>query len=734
MTKVSTGQSKRITLVAGLTALLIGCSVADGEKKQLLAHADTLLLRERFPEAVTEARRVLQIDDNDSRANRQMGLAHLELGEFTQAYHFLLRAQALNANDANVRLALGSIYSTESDLDQAREQADRAIERDSTNLAALLLLSGTARTSDELDQATQALKEADAKAGNDVRPKLALGVLYLRKRDTASAGKLFRDASSNDPKSVEARAMVASLASARVTTTTSQPTGPTTPSPAGPSERLRASKFFLLVGQRAEAKRTLRQVLNDDPSHLPARRLLAELTLVDGDADQAQNLVAPILARDSNDVDALVQRGRARLAAGQIDAATRDFQHAFHEAPGLAPIHYQLGVTRIHQANATGSKALRDSALAQARSELDEATKLARGYPEAELQLAELNIQGGAPRSAVAGMQNFVDANPGSIRGQELLGNALAASGRNAEASEAFQRVTRIVPRDPEAHYRLGVSFLSERKNSAATQEFETAVALAPAYAEPMTQMVMMDLTAGRVDAAVAKVERQVQLAPQSAPLYDLLGWVHAAKNENDAAEAAFLKSVQLDPAIVDARMRLAELYNASGKFDQAVVHAEQAAKLDPKNGRALLALGIAYQQKGNAAKAREAYEAALATDPRSAGAANNLAYLLSEQGDQEGAYRFASRAQQLAPRDPHVADTFGWILYRRGEYDHALQVLKDAAAALPESPSVQYHFGATAQKLGNVADARTALTKAIASSFNFAERDEARKALMQLK
>jgi hypothetical protein len=39
-----------------------------------------------------------------------------------------------------------------------------------------------------------------------------------------------------------------------------------------------------------------------------------------------------------------------------------------------------------------------------------------------------------------------------------------------------------------------------------------------------------------------------------------------------------------------------------------------------------------------------------------------------------------------------------------------------------------------TAQKLGDAERARAALTKAVNSSFNFAERDEARKALMQLK
>jgi tetratricopeptide (TPR) repeat protein len=734
MSRVRAARHNVFVLVAYLTAAAIGCSGAP-EKKQLLARTDTLMLQQRYREAINESRRVLEIDDNDSRANRQLGLAHLKLGELTQAYHFLLRAQALNPSDVSVRLSLGSIYSIEGELDQVREQADRAIQKDSTSVAATLLFSGAARTSDEVDQAIEKLEAAAPRAGSDVRPKLALGVLYLRKRDTSSASNLFREAASNDPKSVEAQAVLAAFAAqSRNAAAEQRQTAVTTPAAAASNDHVKASEFFLLVEQRAEAERTLREILDNDPVHLPARRLLAELTLVDGGAAQALNLVAPILAKDSNDVDALVQRGRARLASGQIDSATRDFERAFHAAPGLAPIHYQLGVARISQASATGPKTQRDSLLSRARSELDEATKLAKNYPEAVLRLAELNIQGGGARSAITDLEDFLAANPESIRGQELLGNALAASGRNAEATEAFQRVTRIAPRNPEAHYQAGLSFLNGRKNVEAAQEFESAVALAPGYAEPMTQLVMMDLTAGQIDSAVARVEKQVQLAPQSATLYDLLGWVHAVRKENDAAEAALLKSIQLDPTIVDAHMRLAELYNASGRFDQAAMHAEEAAKLDPKNGRVLLALGVAYQQKGDAAKARTAYEAAMAADPRSAGAANNLAYLMSQQGDQEGAYAFAARAQQMAPRDPHVADTFGWILYKRGDYDRALKLLKDAATNLPESPSVQYHFGMTAQKLGDVASAQAALTKAVNSSFSFPERDEARKALMQLK
>jgi Tfp pilus assembly protein PilF len=456
--------------------------------------------------------------------------------------------------------------------------------------------------------------------------------------------------------------------------------------------------------------------------------------LADGAGNSAASLVAPILAKDSADVDALVVRGRAHLTGGQLDSASRDFQRAFHAAPSLAPIHYDLAVAQIRQANATVAKGVRDSAFARAKSELDDAAKLAKDYPEAVFQLAELNIQLGAPRAAITDLERFVAANPGSIRGQELLGTALAASGRNAEATEAFQRVTRIAPRDPEGHYRAGLSFLTERKLVDARREFETAASLSSTFAEPVTQLVMMDLFANHLDSALTRVQKQIDVAPQSAPLYDLLGWVHAVRNERDAAEAALLKAVQLDPRLVDAHMRLAELYNTTGKFDQAIAHAELAKQLDPKNVRALLALGVAAQQKGDAATARRTYEAALAADPRSVGAANNLAFLFSEQGDQENAYRYASRAQELAPNDPHVADTFGWILYKRGEYDRALKLLADASAKLPESPSVQYHFGVTAQKVGNVDQARAALTKAVNSALGFAERDDARRALAQLK
>jgi Flp pilus assembly protein TadD len=124
-----------------------------------------------------------------------------------------------------------------------------------------------------------------------------------------------------------------------------------------------------------------------------------------------------------------------------------------------------------------------------------------------------------------------------------------------------------------------------------------------------------------------------------------------------------------------------------------------------------------------------------LALNPRFAPAANNLAVLYSEHGgDMEKALELAQRAKEASPDDPRVSDTLGWILYKRGVYQRALALFKESATKLPGEPAIQYRLGLASMKVGDRDGARKALTAALNAPVSFAEKDEARRALSELK
>jgi Flp pilus assembly protein TadD len=144
---------------------------------------------------------------------------------------------------------------------------------------------------------------------------------------------------------------------------------------------------------------------------------------------------------------------------------------------------------------------------------------------------------------------------------------------------------------------------------------------------------------------------------------------------------------------------------------------------------------GIVYELKGDIPKAREAYEQVLAINPRIPAAANNLAWIYSEHGgDKEKALQLAQTAKQLAPDDPRISDTLGWILFKRGVYQTALTHLKDSASKLGHNPQVQYHLGMAYQQIGDKEGARKALQVAVNSPAAFPGKDDARKALAELR
>jgi tetratricopeptide (TPR) repeat protein len=231
---------------------------------------------------------------------------------------------------------------------------------------------------------------------------------------------------------------------------------------------------------------------------------------------------------------------------------------------------------------------------------------------------------------------------------------------------------------------------------------------------------------------ALSLCEAKTRENPKDPAAYDLAGRVYAVQKDVKRAEDSFGKAISLQPSWPVPYTNLVRLYVAQGRTAEAIGRFEKAAKADPANVAPRLALAQIYGQSGEYAKAIPFYEKVLNEKPNLWVAVNDLAYLLSEYGtskkDLDRALKLAMQARKQRGDDPAVLDNLGWLTFKKGDTDSALAFAKNAYAKNPTSPVINYHLGMIYHKLGNKAEAREHLRKALESKEDFPGKEEARK------
>jgi tetratricopeptide (TPR) repeat protein len=712
-----------------LVALLLaaGCARSpEAKKARFLDRGDRYFKKEQYREAIIDYRNVLRIEGANARAIQQLGLAHYQLGEFGQAFRFLLKAQELTPDQIEVRVKLGTLYLRGRRFKETQDEASYVLAKDPKNLEALLLTASAAVTPEEVEAAIPQLEDARASLGDPPRLRVVLANLQLRKRNVAVAEALLQETVQKDPKSIEAHMALAELYLSKGDRGSAEREfqAAAAVAPAGSRARIRLADHYVLTRQPDEARKVLGEVTQKAPDYLPAWRRLAEIALVEGKLDDADKALETVLKKSPQDLDGHLLKGRVFLARKNSTQAVQEFQQVLKLEPRLPAARYQLALAYLQGGN-----------IQQAKTELKEATTVSPNYLEAQLRLAQLNLETGAVDPAIEGLTHLVAVQPRLVEGYVLLGSAHLMKKDPAKAIEVYRKLAATAPKDPRGPFFVGLGLLAQGKRDEARKSLHDALVLAPGYVDPLVQLVQLDMVEKKPEAAVARVKRQIAAAPNSAPLQHLLGRTLEARREPALAETAYLKAIELDPRLVGPYLDLARVYGTSGRYDQALAKTDEALKANPRNLGALMLAGTLHERKGDNAKAEAAYARVLEINSRFAPAANNLAYLLGERdADMERALQLAQTAKEVAPDEPHISDTLGWILYKRGVYQRAVALLKESAARVPDNPVIQYHLGMAAVKAGDRETAKRALTVAAGSARPFPGQDDARTALRTLQ
>ena len=710
-----------VLLLAAL-ALVAGCSHSpEATKARHLSRADGYFDKQRFPEAIIEYMNALKIEPANPHAITRLGVAHYETGQIGRAFPYLLKAKDLDATNAEVRSRLGALYLLARRVPDARAEAAAILERNPRHFEGLMLSAATAGTPAEIEAEVRNLETARSLYENKAKFHMALAILQLRKNAPEAAERSLQEAIAREPKSVEAHLALADFYANRrdAARAEEQYKAATAIGTSASPARLRLAEFYFAMQRPEDGKRVLDELTTKAPEFFPGWRRLAEVALLERRYDDALKALAPVFKKNPGDFEGGLIRGRVHLARGETVEAIQGFQTLLKAEPNFAPARYQLAMAYASAGN-----------LQQAKAELKD---VAAGFPDAALLLADLHLQTNAPEAAIEVLKPLIAKHPG-FQAYLLLGTAYLRKKDPVNAAAAFETIAQKAPTDPRGPYLVGMALLAQNRPADAKKKFEEALVLAPDAVEPLGQLAELAFAERQPDAALDRVEKQMARAPKSGAIPILAGRLYERRGDVARAERAYLRALEIEPTLVTPYVALGGLYVRSGQYDRALQNVAEALKRRPKDLGAQMLEGIIYDRKGDVPSAIKAYEKALAINPRFALAANNLAYLYSEHGgDQNRALTLAELAKEMAPDEPNISDTLGWILYKRGVYQRALALLKESARKLPDNVEVQYHLGMTYAKLGDKPNARQALARAVASPVSFTGKEEAKRLLSEL-
>lgn len=217
------------------------------------------------------------------------------------------------------------------------------------------------------------------------------------------------------------------------------------------------------------------------PNAVEPLRLHAIALLRMDRAHEARDLLEHARRLAPESIDVACNLGSALLACEDADAALTAFEAARNLAPAHPAVWNGLGNAR----RAAGD-------FAGAREAYAEAVRLAPGHVGAALNLAAADLALGAVEDAERRAREVLDRTGGHPEAWLLLGHALAAQARPADALSAYASGGRAAPQDARFAYQMGLMAQELRDLPAAATAHARALALDPTMDAALGQLVFV--------------------------------------------------------------------------------------------------------------------------------------------------------------------------------------------------------------------------------------------------
>jgi len=369
--------------------------------------------------------------------------------------------------------------------------------------------------------------------------------------------------------------------------------------------------------------------------------------------------------------------------------------------------------------HASALAALRDPASAIA--EIEEALKISPDSSQAYLSLGTFRMQGGEAKEAEAAFRRAVALEPAGVAPKLALANFLWAAGRVPEAEAAIKEALTINAQHLLANRMLGTLYLATRRVEEAEQPLKV---IADVSTSPAAQLQLADYYAsvgrpadatGVLTPLSANQATFVDAEMRLAAIDYRAGRLPEAHKRLDGV----LARVPNNSSVLATKARW---LTAEGKLDEALERAKAAVAADQQSASAHFALAAVYDRRLDVTNAITSYNEVLRLNPRAVAAQVELSRLSLSTGDRKGAVEFAERARQAEPSSLEARVALARSLIAAGNLTRAQTEVAALLQAAPNAAVVHAVHGMLLASQKNPGAARTAFDRSLQLSPGFLE------------
>ena len=722
--------------------------------------------KQNWTDATKMLRNVVELDPKHLQATKRLASIFLAAGRIPDALKYGNAAFDLAPKDADVLALRAAIFFKLGDKERAKQEAEKALTFDPQNISANIVLAADRLAADDAAGALAYLQNSLQKNEKDIGLNLFKIRVLESLKDEKQAEAVFRKLIEFYPKTKafhkalvnfyikldrkdeaekEIRALAAThpddksaaldvvrflntfkgteAAKAELTARIEQ---------GGDvfQYKLALAQLHMTGGKLDDATQLLKKVIEEEgdaKNGIIARNRLAQLLLSRRKSDEAEKVVAEILAKDERNVNALMLRASLKIEQNKVDDAIADLRTALNEAPRSAPVLVLLA--RAHELG---------GAIDLADDRFGVAAKTANYAPGVGLRYAQFLLRHRKLERAEDVLTEILARRPKNKNALIRLGEVRLRR-QNWLGAEQIAETLRTISKDKGiASEILSAALAGQKKHDESIKVLQEAYDDTPAAVRPMVSLYRAYIRAKKYDEAETFLTAVLEANSDNAEAHVLIGNLHLLKKQPDMAEKRFKTAIEKQPKNIVGYRAISNFYKRGKRIEDALLVVRQGIEKLPDSFLLRLVLSDLLQTSGDYGAAIEEYEALLKERPRSVIIANNLANLYSEhRDDNDSLERAYTIAQQFKnSRIPHFKDTLGWILHRRGDHKQAVSLLREAADRLPTQPVVRYHLGMSYMENKQNDDALKELTKALELSKDreFPQKSKIIEALSILK